>query len=76
MGAKASIRGASTVTPKLDFPVLMIAKGGSVVLFDSPTSGTCVAEAENSLMVFGQYARNRDIAYFTPFYGEVTLENE
>lgn len=76
MGAKASIKGASTISPKLSFPVLMASPQGSVVLFDSPTSGTCVYEAEGSLMLFGQYAANRNIASFLPFYGELALENQ
>lgn len=76
MGAKAAVKGASTVSPKLDFPVLMVSGQGSVVLFDSPTSGTCVFEGAGSLMTFGQYAANRIIASFKPFYGEVVLENE
>ena len=76
MGAKSRVKGTNSITPKLDFPVLMQANSGSVVLFDSPTSGTCVAAAEGSLMCFGQYAANRDICNFKPFYGEVVLENE
>lgn len=76
MGAKSTVREAGAVTPKLSFPVLMLGTGGSVVLFDSPTSGTCVFAAEGSYMRFGQYAANRDICKFKPFYGEVVLENE
>jgi hypothetical protein len=76
MGAKATVREPGAITPKIRFPVLMQGSAGSVVLFDSPTSGTCVAAAPDSLMRFGQYAANRDICKFKPFYGEVVLENE
>lgn len=76
MGAKSTVKGANAITPKLSFPVLMHVSSGAVVLFDSPTSGTCVAAGESTFMHFGQYLKGRDICEWTPFYGQVTLENE
>lgn len=74
MGAKSNI--TKKLSASTDFPVLMQNTYGSVVLFDSPTSGVCVYAGKGSLLSFGQFARNRNIQDWAPFYGSLTLENE
>lgn len=70
--SKCEPSGPSIAAPK--WPRLMVCESGSVVLFSSSTSGTCVHAAPGSLMSVGDYSANRNSPIFWDFKGVITLE--
>ena len=60
------------------FPKLMIHSGGTVVLFDSPTSGVSLFQGDdkNNTKYVGKYRTDWLIKSFKDFHGTVELSND
>lgn len=70
----------STITNKsigqaIQYPCLMVASDGDIVLFFGPSEGVAVHVTPEDGNVIGEYCNTWKMHYFQPFHGTVTLEN-
>mgnify|MGYP003651331685 CR=1 FL=1 len=61
---------------EIKYPILMIAEGGNVVLFESLGCGTLVKSDASNFWIVGHYSSHWASGVWVPFRGEVTLSNE
>ena len=72
MSVKVSLK--EKVNNKKEFPKLMIAGAGVVVLFNRDCEGTVVGGEEYETI--GHYSTGWDMEAFKDYEGEITLRNE
>lgn len=66
----------SEKNPECEFPCLMIAENGMVVLFTDKSTGTVLLKSHDGVWNIGHYSDIWEWGNFYPFKGSITLSNK